>query len=185
MSTGDEASRFARFAFRRHFFQHLGFRIARSLPAKNEGKIALPVRLVANNVYMSGFGFPGKSTRKLNFLIKFIKSSFLCAVRIYFKLIKSTIYLFAENPILLDTNKFDIIPVETTNLHYKLDIDSLVIGEILSQYITNRSLIDNLLSICSSLSKNSNSTSPTSALHIGCGAGRLTFELTNFFDNVS
>ncbi|XP_072919440.1 uncharacterized protein [Hemitrygon akajei] len=30
ISTGDEASRFARFAFRRHFFQHLGFRLART-----------------------------------------------------------------------------------------------------------------------------------------------------------
>jgi 5-histidylcysteine sulfoxide synthase len=31
ISTGDEASRWARFHFRRHFFQHLGFRIAQSL----------------------------------------------------------------------------------------------------------------------------------------------------------
>ncbi|GCB74829.1 hypothetical protein scyTo_0020257, partial [Scyliorhinus torazame] len=30
ISTGDEASRFARFSFRRHFFQHLGFRLART-----------------------------------------------------------------------------------------------------------------------------------------------------------
>ncbi|XP_078263777.1 uncharacterized protein LOC144597892 isoform X1 [Rhinoraja longicauda] len=30
IATGDEASRFARFAFRRHFFQHLGFRLART-----------------------------------------------------------------------------------------------------------------------------------------------------------
>ncbi|XP_048394661.1 uncharacterized protein LOC125456049 isoform X2 [Stegostoma tigrinum] len=30
ISTGDEASRFARFAFRRHFFQHLGFRLVRT-----------------------------------------------------------------------------------------------------------------------------------------------------------
>ncbi len=30
ISTGDEASRFARFHFRPHFFQHIGFRIARS-----------------------------------------------------------------------------------------------------------------------------------------------------------
>ncbi|XP_051867130.1 uncharacterized protein LOC127567942 isoform X2 [Pristis pectinata] len=30
ISTGDEASRFARFAFRRHFFQHLGFRLTRT-----------------------------------------------------------------------------------------------------------------------------------------------------------
>jgi 5-histidylcysteine sulfoxide synthase len=31
ISTGDEASKWARFHFRRHFFQHVGFRIAQSL----------------------------------------------------------------------------------------------------------------------------------------------------------
>lgn len=34
ISTGDEASKWARFHFRRHFFQHLGFRIAQSLVSK-------------------------------------------------------------------------------------------------------------------------------------------------------
>ena len=39
ISTGDEASVFARFSFRRHFFQHAGFRVVRSLHPT-------PVRLV-------------------------------------------------------------------------------------------------------------------------------------------
>ncbi|KAL5016943.1 hypothetical protein ScPMuIL_006532 [Solemya velum] len=55
VSTGDEASRFARFAFRRHFFQHLGFRIARVVQEK-EDKVHLPVRLIKDPVYVLGVG---------------------------------------------------------------------------------------------------------------------------------
>lgn len=58
MSTGDEASRFARFAFRRHFFQHLGFRIARTVQ-ETEEKIHLPVRLIKDPVYVLGVGEQG------------------------------------------------------------------------------------------------------------------------------
>ena len=54
MSTGDEASRFARFAFRRHFFQHLGFRIAQSVVDR------LAVRLVETPVFVLGVGVEGK-----------------------------------------------------------------------------------------------------------------------------
>lgn len=50
VSTGDEASRFARFAFRRHFFQHLGFRIAQSVVDSP------PVRLVETPVFVLGVG---------------------------------------------------------------------------------------------------------------------------------
>lgn len=54
MSTGDEASRFARFAFRRHFFQHLGFRIAQSVVDNP------PVRLVETPIFVLGVGVEGK-----------------------------------------------------------------------------------------------------------------------------
>ena len=54
VSTGDEASRFARFAFRRHFFQHLGFRIAQSVVDRP------PVRLVETPVFVLGVGVEGK-----------------------------------------------------------------------------------------------------------------------------
>jgi len=50
VSTGDEASRFARFAFRRHFFQHLGFRVVQSV---SDGP---PVRLVGTPVFVLGVG---------------------------------------------------------------------------------------------------------------------------------
>lgn len=55
ISTGDEASRFARFAFRRHFLQHAGFRIARSVTDSDES-VPLPVRLVNTEVYVLGSG---------------------------------------------------------------------------------------------------------------------------------
>ena len=54
MSTGDEASRFARFSFRRHFFQHLGFRLARS-----SDSAPLPVRLCMAEVFVLGAGVTG------------------------------------------------------------------------------------------------------------------------------
>lgn len=49
VSTGDAASRFARLAFRRHFFQHLGFRIV------SNGD-SCPVRLVGTPVFVLGIG---------------------------------------------------------------------------------------------------------------------------------
>ena len=61
MSTGDEASRFARFAFRRHFFQHLGFRIAQSVVDRP------PVRLVETPVFVLGVGVEGKFLNSRNF----------------------------------------------------------------------------------------------------------------------
>ena len=54
MSTGYGASRFARSAFRRHFFQHLGFRIAQSVVERP------PVRLVKTSVFVLGLGVEGK-----------------------------------------------------------------------------------------------------------------------------
>lgn len=55
ISTGDEASRFARFAFRRHFLQHAGFRVARSLE-KREEMVELPARMVSTKVFVLGQG---------------------------------------------------------------------------------------------------------------------------------
>jgi len=55
ISTGDEASRFARYAFRRHFFQHCGFRIARSL-TEDLKQIDLPARVVETEVFVLGSG---------------------------------------------------------------------------------------------------------------------------------
>ena len=52
-STGDLASKFARYAFRRHFFQHCGFRLARSCTNDdNNEAVQLPVRLIDKPVYV-------------------------------------------------------------------------------------------------------------------------------------
>ncbi|KAL3870051.1 hypothetical protein ACJMK2_042668 [Sinanodonta woodiana] len=55
ISTGDEASRFARYSFRRHFIQHAGFRIAKSVEHGME-PVNLPVRLVDMDLYILGCG---------------------------------------------------------------------------------------------------------------------------------
>ena len=57
-STGDEASRFARFMFRRHFYQHCGFRLARSLPTFDDSKPNPQFRLVADRIYIIGGSTP-------------------------------------------------------------------------------------------------------------------------------
>ena len=54
ISTGDEASRFARFSFRRHFFQHMGFRMVRSTSS-----LPPPVRLCKAEVFVLGCGVTG------------------------------------------------------------------------------------------------------------------------------
>lgn len=59
-SSGDEASRFARYMFRRHFLQHAGFRIARSIAPEDGSKANPQVRLVENSVFVLGAGFSGK-----------------------------------------------------------------------------------------------------------------------------
>ena len=66
ISTGDEASRFARFSFRRHFFQHLGFRMARS----SSSSAPPPVRLCKAEVFVLGAGVAGNpSIHVLTFLL--------------------------------------------------------------------------------------------------------------------
>ncbi|CAF0779293.1 unnamed protein product [Brachionus calyciflorus] len=57
-STGDEASCFARFMFRRHFYQHCGFRIVRSLPTLDGSKPNPQVRLVKDHIFVLGAGIP-------------------------------------------------------------------------------------------------------------------------------
>nr|KAG5714088.1 hypothetical protein BaRGS_020416 [Batillaria attramentaria] len=59
ISTGDEASRFARFAFRRHFFQHLGFRMVRSV--QREATPDVPARMVDTEVFVVGCGVLDKT----------------------------------------------------------------------------------------------------------------------------
>ncbi|ELU18927.1 hypothetical protein CAPTEDRAFT_226801 [Capitella teleta] len=56
ISSASAASRFARYAFRRHFFQHMGFRLARSLHHEDDAKISLPVRCVNSDIFVLGDG---------------------------------------------------------------------------------------------------------------------------------
>lgn len=58
-SNGVTLSYFTRFAFRRHFYQHCGFRLARSLPNVNGNEPNSQVRLIKDNIYVLGQGFKG------------------------------------------------------------------------------------------------------------------------------
>jgi hypothetical protein len=57
-SAGDVASCFARYMFRRHFYQHCGFRLVRSLPRSNGLKPNPQIRLIADRVYLLGGSLP-------------------------------------------------------------------------------------------------------------------------------
>ena len=60
MSTGDVASPFTRWWFRRHFFQHAGFRLARSACEETHGRVLqLPIRLINTPVFVLGEGVKG------------------------------------------------------------------------------------------------------------------------------
>uniref|UniRef100_A0A0B7B121 Sulfatase-modifying factor enzyme-like domain-containing protein n=1 Tax=Arion vulgaris TaxID=1028688 RepID=A0A0B7B121_9EUPU len=71
ISTGDEASRFARYAFRRHFFQHCGFRLARSLT----DKVDLPARVVDTDVFVLGSGVQANKIYLDNLSVHHVKST--------------------------------------------------------------------------------------------------------------
>ena len=56
ISTGDLASRFARFAFRRHFMQHCGFRIVRPAEDKLQEQ---PICIINTPIYVQNHGIIG------------------------------------------------------------------------------------------------------------------------------
>lgn len=53
ISTGSNISKYTRNMFRRHFIQHCGFRLARSIVKKPHPHI----RLITNDIYLLGIGF--------------------------------------------------------------------------------------------------------------------------------
>jgi len=61
MSTGEVASPFTRWWFRRHFFQHAGFRLARSLYDETRGRVLqLPIKVISTRVFVVGSDNQGK-----------------------------------------------------------------------------------------------------------------------------
>ena len=60
MSTGEVATPFARWWFRRHFFQHAGFRLVRSVYSETGGRVLqLPIKLINTPVFVLGVGVQG------------------------------------------------------------------------------------------------------------------------------
>ncbi|XP_064604807.1 uncharacterized protein LOC135470036 [Liolophura sinensis] len=75
ISTGDEASRFARYSFRRHFFQHCGFRVVCSVSTDSQ-KPTLPVRLVSPTVFIPGLGVTENKTPLIKQVeVEFVKTT--------------------------------------------------------------------------------------------------------------
>lgn len=80
ITAGVEASRFARTAFRRHFFQHMGFRLARSV--QNGKGVKLPVRMVDTDVFVLGSGLLGRHHWPSFARAKFCRNS-ICYIYLY------------------------------------------------------------------------------------------------------
>lgn len=67
MSTGEVATSFARWWFRRHFFQHAGFRLVRSVTShsktSDDGRVLqLPIKFINTPVFVLGTGVIGRYT---------------------------------------------------------------------------------------------------------------------------
>jgi hypothetical protein len=134
--------------FRRHFIQHCGFRLARSV-VTNPSIIPNPqVRLVSNSVYILGQGF-------------------------------------TENPIVLDPKKVVISQYPSENKQYQYDTCPKTLDfEIVKNYGKQESKW--LLNLLEQLKNkiDNNNVPRGSLLHIGASTGRLTFELSKYFDKV-
>nr|AMM72581.1 5-histidylcysteine sulfoxide synthase [Paracentrotus lividus] len=136
ISTGDEASRFARYAFRRHFFQHAGFRLARSCSDQD-----VPVRLVRN---------PAHADQDVSLPLKDIsKKTFMT----------TNTQLLMETQSCVDERLFDEYVLDDINL-------SSALGKV-SMDIARR-----------------HGTKVSHALDVGCGCGRMSFELSRAVDQV-
>ncbi len=59
-SLGEVASQFGRYMFRRHFFQHCGFRIVRSLQTEEGSKMDPQIRYVTDHIFTLDAPFESK-----------------------------------------------------------------------------------------------------------------------------
>lgn len=59
-SLGEVASRYGRYMFRRHFFQHCGFRVARSLPTKDGSNADPQIRYISDHILTLDSSFESK-----------------------------------------------------------------------------------------------------------------------------
>lgn len=132
ISTGDEASDFARFMFRRHFYQHCGFRLARSIQ-ESQDKLPDPqVRLVKDRIFVLGYGVPSNSPT-LNE-----------------KKLKVNYYPTTNDQYFLDSHLYPETVDEEKKFDYELDKSLLWFDEFMAQVRLNMQKFDvkkNLVSI--------------------------------------
>ncbi|CAK8675649.1 unnamed protein product [Clavelina lepadiformis] len=144
ISTGIEASRFARFSFRRHFIQHAGFRLARSISDKTMS----PANVVDTPVYIL-------DTKSL------------------------------DKPDTLSPTGVVLVRRQSTNSHYVSDTADNVATFIDQQYGKQWNKTLAIFKRIRSLTwEAAQSGHASRVLLVGCGPGRLGFELSAFCDKV-
>ncbi|XP_013417309.1 uncharacterized protein LOC106178593 isoform X2 [Lingula anatina] len=142
ITTGDSASRFARFSFRRHFFQHAGFRLVESI-----GPQPTPLRLVDTEVFVMGVGIEDKvDPKEVNL-----------------------------------PNGFTWVP--STNLQYHYDTAESLNRQLQLEYGAGSKFLDQLLEHVTRTVKQ-HGTETRRILHIGCGVGKISFQLAKQFEEV-
>ncbi|RDD47828.1 Hercynine oxygenase [Trichoplax sp. H2] len=152
-STGGLSSCYARFAFRRHFFQHMGFRVVRHNPDAN-----IPVRLVNAEVFVLGVGVEDNEP-----LLKNCDDRYVSSTNEEF----SYDTIDAVNEIILsqfgnvNVSQIDGVGCENGSAELYSQVDNIWI-KALKEYGINTD----------------------SALDIGCGVGRNSFELAKYFHKV-
>lgn len=159
ISTGDEASAFARFMFRRHFFQHCSFRMARSLPDDYSGSLPDPqVRLIADRIAILGHGIPdGDLAADLD----------PSQVRIKFYETENKQYLLDSH---LQPHNF------LNELQFEYEVARCQEYRPVWWFQKFMSLVKSCIEL--------QAITPQTALHIGSSTGRISFELALSFEKV-
>ncbi|XP_077861879.1 uncharacterized protein LOC100373045 [Saccoglossus kowalevskii] len=143
ITNGTTASKYCRTGYRRHFFQHAGFRLARSVTTD----VVLPLRLINTPVFILGRG--------VSKIVATVKHS-----------------------------KIDKCFGRSTNAQYYEESESRLNNIIQLQFgVQVDNYTTNLLGVCNTIIKKYE-ISKNSVLHLGCGPGRMAFEMTRIFKKV-
>ena len=170
-SLGEVASPFGRYMFRRHFFQHCGFRIARSLTTSDGSKADPQIRYVKDHI----FTLDSKFESKYNSFFKQFNNYYL-------------ILVILENLSDLDRQKYELHYYSTGNEQYKLDSDQYL--EYFEQEVryqfdeVNSKWVEPFISKIRGL-LNEYEIMNHRMVHFGVSMGRVSFELANDFKQVN
>ncbi|KAK2139594.1 hypothetical protein LSH36_1699g00008 [Paralvinella palmiformis] len=143
ISTGDEASRFARFGFRRHFMQHCGFRVVKSLDDKLKKH---PICIINTPVYVQNHGIIDNEVPLMNELV--------------------------------------IEPVPSTYANYASDTVENMLNHLKQEYVHEGFTHHILEQVWIKQWLKTYDIERRRFLHLGCGAGDLSFRLGALCDQL-